>query len=179
MEATNPAARRPPPRLTDVVTAESAPRPTAVPPRVHFASVLASTARGLVRGAEQAMTSLPGGPLVALAIRGTGAGSSGAATMSASPMSHGVGVGTHSTSVGGTSITGSTSPEGPQPTSSSGSSTGADGSIQSTLQQSQDMNLYFLQVQEEVNAQNRAFSALSNVLKAEHDTVKTAIGNIR
>ncbi len=128
MDATNPAARRPLPRLTDVVTAESAPRPTAVPPRVHFASVLASTARGLVRGAEQAMTSLPGGPLVALAIRGTGAGSSGAATMSASPMSHGVGVGTHSTSVGGTSSVGSTSPEGPQPTS--GGSTGADGSIQ-------------------------------------------------
>jgi hypothetical protein len=172
MDATNPAARRPPPRLTDVVTAESAPRPTAVPPRVHFASVLASTARGLVRGAEQAMTSLPGGPLVALAIRGTGAG--GASTMSASSMSHGVGIGTHSTSVGSTSAT---SPEGPQPTS--GGAAGADGSIQSTLQQSQDMNLYFLQIQEEVNAQNRAFSALSNVLKAEHDTVKTAIGNIR
>jgi hypothetical protein len=174
MDATNPAARRPLPRLTDVVTAESAPRPTAVPPRVHFASVLATTARGLVRGAEQAMTSLPGGPLVALAIRGTGAGSGGASTMSALPMSHGVGVGTHSTNIGGTSTTG---PEGPQPTS--GGSTGADGSIQSTLQQSQDMNLYFLQIQEEVNAQNRAFSALSNVLKAEHDTVKTAIGNIR
>jgi hypothetical protein len=174
MDATNLAARRPPPRLTDVVTAESAPRPTAVPPRVHFASVLASTARGLVQGAEQAMTSLPGGPLVALAIRGTGAGAGGASTMSASAMSHGVGVGTHSTSVGGT---GSTSPEGPAPTS--GATAGADGSIQSTLQQSQDMNLYFLQIQEEVNAQNRAFSALSNVLKAEHDTVKTAIGNIR
>lgn len=175
MDATNPAARRPPPRLTDVVTAESAPRPTAVPPRVHFASVLASTARGLVRGAEQAMTSLPGGPLVALAIRGAGAG--GAATISASPMSSAVGVGTHSTRVGGTT---STSPEGPQPTSGgTGAAGGADGSIQSTLQQSQDMNLYFLQIQEEVNAQNRAFSALSNVLKAEHDTVKTAIGNIR
>jgi hypothetical protein len=92
-------------------------------------------------------------------------------------MSHGVGVGTHSTSVGGMSSTGTTSPEGPQPTS--GGTAGADGSIQSTLQQSQDMNLYFLQIQEEVNAQNRAFSALSNVLKAEHDTVKTAIGNIR
>jgi hypothetical protein len=171
MDATNPSARRPPPRLTDVVTAESAPRPTAVPPRVHFASVLASTARGLVRGAEQAMTSLPGGPLVALAIRGGGAGSNGgtsAGTMGATPMSHGVGNGARATS---------TSPEGPQPTSDGGA--GADGSIQSTLQQSQDMNLYFLQIQEEVNAQNRAFSALSNVLKAEHDTVKTAIGNIR
>ncbi len=169
MDATTPAARRPPPNLSDVVTAESAPRPTAVPPRVHFASVLASTARGLVRGAEQAMTALPGGPLVALAIRGGASGSAG--SIGASPLSHGVGVGTHATNVG------SASPEGPQPTS--GGAAGGDGSIQSTLQQSQDMNLYFLQIQEEVNAQNRAFSALSNVLKAEHDTVKTAIGNIR
>jgi hypothetical protein len=30
-----------------------------------------------------------------------------------------------------------------------------------------------------VNAQNRSYTALSNVLKAEHETVKTAIGNIR
>ena len=37
----------------------------------------------------------------------------------------------------------------------------------------------YLQIQEQVNAQNRTFSTLSNVLKAEHDTVKTAIGNIR
>ena len=44
---------------------------------------------------------------------------------------------------------------------------------------SQEMNLYFLRVQEEVNAQNRVFSTLSNVMKAEHETVKTAIGNIR
>jgi hypothetical protein len=41
------------------------------------------------------------------------------------------------------------------------------------------MNLYYLQIQEAVNSQNRSFTALSNVLKAEHDTVKTAIGNIR
>jgi hypothetical protein len=41
------------------------------------------------------------------------------------------------------------------------------------------MNLYYLQIQEEVDAQNRQFSTYSNVLKAEHDTVKTAIGNIR
>jgi hypothetical protein len=41
------------------------------------------------------------------------------------------------------------------------------------------MNLYFLQIQEAVNQENRTYSALSNVLKAEHDTVKNAIGNIR
>jgi hypothetical protein len=52
-------------------------------------------------------------------------------------------------------------------------------SVESSLQQSQEMNLYYLQIQEAVNAQNRSFTTLSNVLKAEHETVKTAIGNIR
>jgi hypothetical protein len=60
-----------------------------------------------------------------------------------------------------------------------GGTTSADTSVEATLAQSQEMNLYYLQIQEQVNEQNRSFSTLSNVLKAEHDTVKTAIGNIR
>jgi hypothetical protein len=60
-----------------------------------------------------------------------------------------------------------------------GAASGEAANIESSLAQSQEMNLYFLQVQEAVNAQNRSFTALSNVLKAQHDTVKTAIGNIR
>jgi len=40
------------------------------------------------------------------------------------------------------------------------------------------MNLYYLQIQEQVNAQNRTYSALSNVIEVEHNTAKTAIGNI-
>jgi hypothetical protein len=68
----------------------------------------------------------------------------------------------------------------PGAASTAGVSAGAGDSsnIQTSLQQSQDMNLYYLQVQETVNAQNRSFTTLSNVMKAEHDTVKTAIGNI-
>jgi hypothetical protein len=46
------------------------------------------------------------------------------------------------------------------------------------MAQSQALNLYYLQVQEEVNAQNRTFTALSNVLEVEHNTAKSAIGNI-
>jgi hypothetical protein len=53
-----------------------------------------------------------------------------------------------------------------------------DGGIQASLMQSQQMNLYYLQVQQEVDAENRTFTTLSNVLKAENDTVKNAIGNI-
>jgi hypothetical protein len=53
-----------------------------------------------------------------------------------------------------------------------------DGGIQASLMKSQQMNLYYLQVQQEVDAENRTFTTLSNVLKAENDTVKNAIGNI-
>jgi len=60
-----------------------------------------------------------------------------------------------------------------------GGAGGEGANVEASLAQSQEMNLYFLQVQEAVNAQNRSFTALSNVLKAQHDTVKTAIGNIR
>ncbi len=83
--------------------------------------------------------------------------------------------------LGGTGATTSTSPEGPTTT---GTTTGTTTSttdptgMQGTLQESQEMNIYYLQLQEQVNQQNRTYSALSDVLKAEHDTVKTAIGNI-
>jgi hypothetical protein len=72
-------------------------------------------------------------------------------------------------------------PEGPSgvgvgTTSAAGAT--QDGSLEGTIAQQQEMSLYYLQIQEEVNAQNRTFSALSNVLEVEHNTAKTAIGNI-
>ena len=91
---------------------------------------------------------------------------------------------THTLSAGGSGMGGMSRPEGPGATSGgtpgTGGTTGAgEGGVESSLQQAQQMNMYYLQIQEQVNAQNRTFSTLSNVLKAEHDTVKTAIGNIR
>jgi hypothetical protein len=79
-------------------------------------------------------------------------------------------------------------PEGPGGSTTAGSSLGAsltggstgtsDASIESLMAQSPQMNLYDLQVQEQVNAQNRTFTALSNVLEVEHSAAKSAIGNI-
>jgi hypothetical protein len=173
----------------DVTVATTAPRVTPTPDRGAFKKVLAQS---LVRGAETAMKILPGSPLMAVAVRGgSGAGSA---------------LGVPMTGVGSSPVrSGGISPEGPGGGSSrvnnpaqsainaalssptgSGSASGTSGvpgaeggSLESSLQQSQDMNLYYLQIQEAVNSQNRSFTALSNVLKAEHDTVKTAIGNIR
>jgi hypothetical protein len=75
----------------------------------------------------------------------------------------------------------SSTPEGPGATSNGSTAMGTsttDGGLEGTLAQDQQLNLYYLQIQEEVNAQNRTFTALSNVMEVEHSTAKAAIGNI-
>lgn len=160
---------------SDVAVAATTPRVTPTPPRTRFGEVLS---RSLVRSAETAMRVLPGAPLMAVAVRGahgpvpplgvpmTGAG----ALRTASPEGPG-GLGSPAAVTAGVPGAG----VGLGATGAAGEASG----LEASLAQSQEMNLYYLQVQESVNAQNRSFTALSNVLKAEHDTVKTAIGNIR
>jgi hypothetical protein len=134
---------------------------------VQFSEILAGGARALVRGAQAALRALPGSPVMAVAIRG---GSSGVPSAMA---------------IEGSLAAGATGgrPEGPggiAPGVLEAGTTngGGEGTIEGTLAQQQEMSLYYLQIQEEVNAQNRTFSALSNVLEVEHNTAKTAIGNI-
>jgi hypothetical protein len=173
-----------------IVGVQTAPRPTAPPVRVPFSEVLSVSARALVNGAQSVLRALPGSPLIAVALRG---GSASVPSFT-----------TPSSVFGGTLPIGATAglqpaagnPEGPGgasaaagvlgPVATSGSAvatggaaaSGSDGSMEGTLAQEQQMSLYYLQIQEEVNAQNRSFSALSNVLEVEHNTAKTAIGNI-
>lgn len=63
------------------------------------------------------------------------------------------------------------------------SSAGGGGSAMTdmaTLQkQQQDANMDYLKLQMEVQAENRQYSTLSNVLKSRHDTAKAAITNLR
>jgi hypothetical protein len=162
-----------PPLRPDVVTVETVPRPTASPPRVPFAQVLGGSARALVSGAQAAIGALPGSPLIALALRN---GNGGVPTSTALDVPVG------QLGAGGAAAT---SPEGPGgAVTGMGSGIGAVGTatdgtgIEGTLAQSQQLSLYYLQVQEHVNEQNRTFTALSNVLEVEHSTAKTAIGNI-
>ena len=161
-----------PPTRPDVTIAQTVARPTPRPPRVRFSEVLAKGGRSLVQGAESALRTLPGGPLMAVAVRG------GSGSVPMSPMSS---HGGSSSPVGRSGISSAEGPGGASPPGMGGAPGGttSDGGVESSLAQSQEMNMYYLQIQETVNAQNRTFSALSNVLKAEHDTVKTAIGNIR
>ena len=167
-----------PPANPNVVSVVSTPRPTPTPARVPFANVLAAAGRAVVSGAESAVGVLPGGPMMAVAIR------NGAGMSTSIPMGINGPGGTLGSNGAGMSM----SAEGPRAGSpgvtggvpgAPGGAPGSGGGIEQSLQQAQEMNLYYLQIQQEVQQQNQTFSTLSNVMKAEHDTVKNAIGNLR
>ncbi len=67
-------------------------------------------------------------------------------------------------------------------TSRSGSLGGAKAGMQDLerLQEEMaDMNMFYLRIQQRIQAESRKFTTISNVLKARHDTAKNAINNIR
>lgn len=53
----------------------------------------------------------------------------------------------------------------------------------SATKQMQEMqmsfNLQYLQLQSQMQHENRSYTAISNIMKTKHDTVKNSIGNIR
>ncbi len=149
---------------TGVQSTVTAARVTPAPAR-PFKQVMSASERAIVGGAEAAVTHLPGGPVLAAAFR-PGAGSSAA----------GSGVD------GGVRTLGSITSraEGPTGTATDPSAGGSSApNMDQVLSQSADQTLYYLQLQERISAENRAYTAVSNVLKARHDTVKNAIANIR
>jgi hypothetical protein len=127
----------------------TAPRVTPTPAR-PFRQVMAASAQLVLGGAEAAIHRLPGGPVLAAAIR---PGAGGEARLL------------------GPSAEGPASPE-PAPAA-------AGSSADALLSRNADQNLYYLRLQEQISAESRSYTALSNVLKARHDTIKNAIGNIR
>jgi hypothetical protein len=164
-------AAQPSPTQPDVVTVSS--DPSSSPPKAKFSEVMASSAGPMVSGAESAMTVLPGSPMTALAVRGG----------PAEALPQGPGLAMPPTLM---AAEGPGALPGPSPAAAIGSALAAglpgmlmgDGGVQASLIQSQQMNLYYLKLQQEVDAQNRTFSTLSNVLKSENDTEKNAIGNM-
>jgi len=165
------------PTQPDVVTVSSEPRPTQA--TAKFSEVMATGAAPMVGSAEAAMTVLPGSPVTALAVRGPTSGLSAAPGLAMGPPGLG-GIAPSMAAEGPGAVSGMS------PAAAIGATLAAglpgalmgDGGIQATLLQSQQMNLYYLQLQQQVDAQNRSFSTLSNVLKSENDTEKNAIGNM-
>ena len=46
-------------------------------------------------------------------------------------------------------------------------------------EQQMSFNLQYLQLQAQMQAENRAYTAVSNIMKTKHDTVKNTISNVR
>jgi len=156
----------------DVIATDSAPRVTP-PSGVPFREMVTRGAGALLRGAEAAVSALPGAPIVAAAVR-SGGGVGGVASPSLNIPKGGA------VSFSGSPSPAAVSGSAESPTSAAtGGPAAESSSVEGALAQSQEFNLYYLQLQEQLAAENRAYSAMSNVLKARHDTVKNAIGNIR
>jgi hypothetical protein len=61
-----------------------------------------------------------------------------------------------------------------------GAGSGSDvATMQAMQRESQVFNLQLLELQEQVQQENRRFTTVSNVLRAKHDTAKAAVSNIR
>ena len=142
----------------NVATLPTAARTTATPSR-PFRQVIAAGASAVIQGAQQAVTRLPGGPLLVAALR-----PSAGANMSPGQSPEGA-----VSALGG---------EGSPGATLSGSTPQTPG-VEGVLAQGVDQNMYFLELQERISQEGRTYSALSNVLKARHETLKNAIGNIR
>lgn len=141
---------------TGVVATHTAARVTPAPAR-PFRQIVHASESAIVGGAEAAVQRLPGGPIVAAAFR-------------SGP----------SPTLEGTATT--MSAEGPTGTAAAGPTLGGTpggSGVSGTLTQSEDQNMYYLALQERISAEDRQYTALSNVLKARDDTIKNSISNIR
>lgn len=135
-----------------VATTTTTARLTPTPAR-PFQNVLHASARLVVSSAESAVRAMPGGAVLAAAVRPSPA-----------------------------RVTATTSPEGSTTASDDPAgvvSANSDAGLTSALDSMADQNLYYLQLQQQISAENREYTTLSNVLKTRHDTMKNAIGNLR
>jgi hypothetical protein len=140
-----------------VTSAPTRERQTEPSGTARFGEVLRAGGQVLLAGVQAALGTLPGGETLCAAVR---EGVS-AATRSSTPAG------------GGSSAQRPTSPG-----SSASSSSDSSGDLWAMTQQSQEFNLMYLQLQEELSRENRRFSALSNVLKSRHETAQSVISNI-
>lgn len=132
----------------------------------------------LVRGAAVA-TSVVAGPSMAAAVRDVGAGASAAVAGSTAGNRPGLYTTTASSSGGPTSILSAGSSGIPSSLGSQGSDQSDLATVQTMQRESQAFNLQLLELQEDVQQENRRFTTVSNVLRAKHDTAKAAVSNIR
>jgi len=139
-------------RIGTLVVAPSTDR-KAEPPRFGSAlkAAAAEAASGVAASVALAAPYLPGGAVLAGALRPAAAGARAASAPA--PAAAGA---------------------------SAGSASGGDviEATRALQQEAQTFNLQYLQLQESMQRESREFTALTNVMKVKHDSAKAAINNI-
>jgi hypothetical protein len=157
-------------------------------PRTDFGSVMSTglsrTTDAVLNAGQLAAPFIPGGAVLSAAVTGVGSlkSSAGASTnaTSAAP---------NSNSLSGAGMSGSVSGSGGSTYSTGGgstagvSATGGPTDMMTAAKQMQELNMSFnmqyLMLQQKMQADNRQFTTLSNIMKTKHDTAKNAINNVR
>jgi hypothetical protein len=134
---------------------------TSPEPVTPFSKVLASGANVLVAGASVA-SGLVGGPVLAAVVREAGNGLVSAAA-----------------GAGGGGGGGGAAGSGAAAVAAGAGGQGSEISQMYAMQrESQAFNLQLLNLQQDVQDENRRFTTVSNCLKAAHDTAKQAVNNM-
>ncbi len=140
------------------------------PPARPFRAVMDASANAVLSGAESAAVRMPGGPVLAAAFRSQPGAGVTAGTAASPEGSAGT--------AGGFPLNASDAVAAPGDLPAVAGTTGAAG-VEAALTTGSDRTLQYLELQERISSESNAYTALSNVLKARHDTIKNAIGNIR
>ena len=155
-------------------------------PKTSFGDVLgkgiSKTADTVMNAGQIAAPFIPGGAVLSAAITGLGSLKSGQAASAAAPNAS-------SLSLPGSGASGVASGSGAAVGGSMGAvqNMAAQGDSSATLfnatrelqEMNQQFNLQYLNLQQNMQQENRKFSALSNVMKTKHDTAKSMIQNVR
>lgn len=142
---------------------------------------LMKTADVALQAGNVAAPFLPGGSVVSAAISGVASLKDAAAGSSSGLSSIGgaaTGISSNAGAIGGTSngmAAGTNAVNG----SSGDSSMALLNATKEMQEMSQQFNLQYLQLQQDMQNENRQFSMVSNIMKVKHDTAKTAIQNVR
>jgi hypothetical protein len=170
-----PFDRAPDDRVTVAATRA---RQTEAPP-TPFRDLLVGGVSVLMGGAQVA-THVLGAPRLAAAI--AGAESRATTVLGTPPGTLGSRIAT-TAGVGGSAAapagTLASTPAGAASSLAGGSDSSDMATMQAMQRESQVFNMQLLELQEEVQQENRRFTTLSNVLRAKHDTAKAAVSNIR
>jgi hypothetical protein len=126
---------------------------------------------------------VPGAAVVSAAVSGAagsvgGGGSGGFASGGSGGLAGAQSVGADGIPIGGSALNSSGGATG---SAASGGSSQQDllNQTKGMQEMAQSFNLQYLQLQEKMQAENRSFSTVSNVMKTKHDTAKSSISNVR